>query len=201
MRQILITFATLVVLMPGMITHAQDVQTNLDAALTSYKSGDLDQTRYSLQQALSGINQAIGKEILLILPASMEGMVSSDDGDNLTGTSFGFAGLFVSRSYSGENTSASIEIISDSPMLSGINALLTMPAFMSSDPNQKRIKVNNYKALLTRSDSDEGIVSYTMQLPFSNSLLTFNCSGFDSEEKVTGMAGLIPVDQIVKLTQ
>lgn len=201
MRKRLLTLAALFVLGPLMNSYSQDVQASLDSALSSYKSGDLDQARYALQQALTGINQAIGKEILLLLPASMEGMVSDEKSDNLTGTSYGFAGLFVSRSYSGENTSASVDIISDSPMLAGINTLLTMPAFGASDPNQKRIKINGYKALLTRSTSDEGTVSYTIQLPFSNSLLTFNCSGFDSEEKVTGMAGMIPVDKIVKLTQ
>src|SRR4030042_3332821 len=135
MRNRLITFAALLMLAPVMNVRSQDVQASLDAAVTSYKSGDLDNARYSLQQALTGINQAIGKEILLLLPSAMEGMVSEEAGDNLTGTSYGFSGLFVSRSYAGENTSASIEIISDSPMLSGINALLTMPAFMSSDPN------------------------------------------------------------------
>ena len=75
MKQRLLTLAALAVLVPLMSTYAQDVQTNLDAALTSYKAGDLDQARYSLQQALTGINQAIGKEILLILPTSMEGKI------------------------------------------------------------------------------------------------------------------------------
>jgi len=201
MRKKIITLAALVVLVPLINSYSQDVQANLDSALSSYKTGDLDQTRYALQQALTGINQAIGKEILLVLPASMEGMVSDEKSDNLTGTSIGFAGLFVSRTYTGDKTSGSINIISDSPMLAGINTLLTMPAFMSSDPNQKRIKINNYKALMTKSTSDDGTVSYTIQLPFSNSLLTFDCKGFDNENKVTGMANMIPVDKIVKLTQ
>ena len=201
MKQRLLTLAALAVLVPLMSTYAQDVQTNLDAALTSYKAGDLDQARYSLQQALTGINQAIGKEILLILPTSMEGMVSDEQSDNLTGTTYGFAGLFVSRSYKGETSNASIDIISDSPMLAGINVILSMPAFGPSDPNQKRIKVSGYKALLSRSASDDGTVSYTLHVPFSNSLLTLNTTGIDSEDKVTGMANMIPVDKIVKLTQ
>jgi hypothetical protein len=111
----------------------------------------------------------------------------------------GFAGLYVNRSYTGENKNASIEIVGDSPMMAGINALLSMPAFMSSDPNQKRIKVSNYKALLTKSADDQGVTSYEIQLPFSSSLLTFRCTGVQNENEVVGMINTLPVDKIAKL--
>lgn len=201
MKKILFTFTVILSLLSGTRIYSQDIQANLDAARSSYQSGDLENARFALQEALNVINQAIGQEILGMLPASMGGMTKVEDGDNVTGTGMGFAGLFVSRSYTGDNKNSSIEIVGDSPMMMGINALLAMPAFMSSDPNQKRIKIGNYKALLTKSTDDHGIVSYDIQLPFSSSLLTLRCSGVQNENDVVGMANGLPVDKIAKMAE
>ena len=181
--------------------YSQDIQANLDAARSSYQSGDLENTRFALQEALNMVNQAIGQEILGLLPASLGGMEKTADGDNVTGTGMGFAGLFVNRAYAGGNKSASVEIVGDSPMMAGINALLAMPAFMSSDPNQKRIKIGSYKALQTKSTDDQGNVTYDIQLPLTNTLLTFRCAGVQNESEVTGMVNTLPVDKIAKLAE
>lgn len=201
MKKILFAFTAILVLSSGIKLYSQDVQANLDAAISSYQSGDLENTRFALQEALNSINQAIGQEILGLLPASVGGMAKTPDGDNVTGTGMGFAGLYVNRSYAGENKNASIEVVGDSPFMAGINALLAMPAFMSSDPNQKRIKVSNYKALLTKSADDQGVTTYDIQLPFSNSLLTFRCTGVADENEVVGMVNSLPVDKIAKLAE
>lgn len=180
---------------------SQDFNATLEEASTSYNSGDLENARFALQRALQEINQAIGAEILGVLPENLGGMEKELDGDNVTGTNMGFAGLYVSRNYKGENRDASVQIVSDSPMLAGINALLTMPVFMASDPNQKRIKIDNYKALMTKNESEEGHISYDVQMPFGSSLLTFNCNGIAEEKEVTKMLDEIPVSEIVKMAQ
>ena len=131
----------------------------------------------------------------------MNGMSKVDDEDNVTGANMGVAGLYVHRSYKGNSRDASIEILSDSPMMAGINTILTMPGFMTSDPNQKRIKVSKHKALLTRSTDDEGKVSYEVQVPFSSSMMTFQCSGVDDENEVVEMANAIGVDRILEISE
>jgi len=186
MKKILLVSAILAVFLPGTGLKAQDVQSRLDEALMSYRQEDLDNARFSLQEALNEINRVVGKEILA---------------DDVTGVNTGFAGLFVHRSYKDETREASVDLISDSPMLTGINTILAMPGFMTSDPNQKRIKVGNYKALMTRSTSEEGPVSYDVQIPLSSSLLTFQCSGFDDENEVVKMVNTIPVDKILSISE
>jgi hypothetical protein len=190
-----------IILATGINILAQDIQARLDAAKSDYQSGNLEGARFELQEALNEINQVIGKEILKLLPSEMGGMSSDSMGDEVTGTAAGFAGLYVNREYSGENKNASVSIVSDSPMLAGINTMLTMPAFVGTDENQKRVKVSNYKALLTKDTDDQGIASYDIQVPVSNLLLTFNCTGIADEDEVVEMANTIPVDQIVKLAQ
>jgi hypothetical protein len=194
-------FVTLVLVLTSFHLQAQDVEAKLSEATSSYRSGDLENARFALQQALQAINQAIGQEILGFLPAEIGKMRTVEASDNATGMSAGFAGLFVQREYSGENRTGSIEILSDSPMVSGINALLSLPTFMATDPNQKRIKVAGYKALLNKSTDDQGIVSYQMQLPFGSSLLTFNCTGIPDEKEVTQMYDTLPIEKIVKTAQ
>jgi len=202
MKKILLTITAVLIILSGIQVKAQDVQANIDEARSSYQSGNLENARFALQQALTSINQEIGKEILALLPTEMGNMPVVEGSDNVSGASYGYAGLYVNRSYTLDTTaSSSVEIVSDSPLLAGINALLTMPAFAYSDANQKQIKIKNYKAMLTKSIDDQGIASYDIQLPFSSSLLTFQCTGIQDENEVIGMANSIPVDKIVKLTQ
>lgn len=201
MKKIQIFLTAALITIAGARVEAQEVTANLDEALSSYHSDKLEDARFALQGALNGINQAIGKEILAILPEEMNGMPKEETGDDVTGINTGFAGLFISRSYTAEGRNASIEIVSDSPLLAGINTILAMPGFMTSDENQKRIKIEGYKALLTRNTDGEGLVSYDLQMPFSGSLLTFQCAGIEDENEVIGMANRIPVDDIVAIAR
>lgn len=201
MKKILTFINATMLALTGISLHAQEVTASLDQALSSYQSDNLDDARFALQGALTGINQAIGREILAILPDEMNGMSKVEAGDDVTGVNTGFAGLFINRSYTAEERNASIQIVSDSPLMAGINTILAMPGFMTSDENQKRIKVNGYKALITRNPDSGGTVSYDLQIPFSGSLLTFQCTGIDDEEAVIGMANKIPIDEIVSIAR
>ena len=182
-------------------TGAQDFPTMLSQARSSYQSGDLEDARFALQEALNEINRVIGNEILGMLPGEMKGMDAVEDGDQITGTAGGFAGLYVSREYSDSTRTASVEIISDSPMLAGINSILTMPAFAASDPNQKRIRVGSYKALMTKDLTENDEVSYTVQVPAANLLLTFRTSGIADETEVIELANSLPMDGITKIAR
>ncbi len=197
----IVFFTAMLVMLPGTLLMAQDIQARIDEAKSAYKSGSLDDARFALQEALNEINQAIGKEILDLLPSEMNGLKYNDSLDDVSGSSAGYAGVYLNREYTAENKNATVEIVSDSPMLAGINSLLSMPAFMGSSQGQKRIKVHDYKALLTRSDEEGGSVSYDIQMPFGSSLLTFTTSGIAEEKEVVDMVNGLPIDQIVKLAE
>ncbi len=197
----LIISTLMLVLFLGINVAAQDVQEKLNEAQSSYSSGDLENARFALQQALQGINQAIGKDILALLPDNIGGMDKIVANDNVTGVTAGFAGLFVNRNYQGEKRDAAVQIMSDSPMITAINAMLAMPSFINSDPNQKRIKIENYKALLNKSTGAEGEISYNIQMPFGSSMFTFSCTGIADENEVISLLKNIPVDKIVKIAE
>ncbi len=180
---------------------AQDATAKLNEAEASYSSKDLENTRYALQQALTEINKAVGKDILDLLPKAISGLDVVAKEDNVSGAG-GFAGLFVNRTYGQGEKTVKIEIISDSPMLAGLNAMLAMPMIMgNSDPNQKRMKISGYKAVLQKSTSDETNVSYTLQIPLNQALFTLHVKGIPAENDVISIANGLPLDQIAKLAQ
>lgn len=181
--------------------YAQDVNGQLNTAKSAYGSGDLQGARFALQQALNELNIAIGAEILKLLPTNMEDMAYIEEEDNVTATTAGFTGIYVSRTYQfDENKHASLQIISDSPLLSGISALLALPVF-GADPNQKRVRIGGYRGLLQKSENSTGEISWDLQLPVGSTLLTFQVEGMEQEKTVTDMASTIPVDQISRFAQ
>src|SRR5689334_9503031 len=153
MKRVLYIFLSLL----SLTSFGQDFDKNLTAARTSYGSGNLGDARFSMEQMLRDLDMAIGKEILALLPTTVVNLKANDKEDNLSGG--GGSGLFVHRTYGMDPKTASIEIINNSPMITSLNAILTMPMIggMMRDENQKQIKVQGYKSLLNRHvNSDTG---------------------------------------------
>ncbi len=194
-------FTIICIIALGFGLQAQDVNEKLDEAQSAYKSGELEGARFALQEALQGINQAIGREILELLPTQLGDMPKVETDDNVTGTTVMFAGLFVNRRYVGETSTASVEIMSDSPLIAGINAFMSLPAIMVTDPNQKRIKVDNYRGMLTRSEDTDGTVSYDAQIPVGSTLFSFRTTGIDNEKTVTDYLNQLQIGKISKIAE
>ena len=180
---------------------AQEVEKNLNDARSAYNSGDLEAARYALQQAMYELDLTIGREILKLLPAQL-GILSFNETDDEVGSAnMGFIGLHLSRTYQNDDKqTAQLQIIADSPLLAGINAILAMPV-IGRDPNQKRIRVDGYRGLLQKSENAQGDVSWDMQIPFGSSLLTLNFHGINEENAIMDMANSIPIQQIARLIQ
>jgi hypothetical protein len=200
MKTKIITTLTIIVSLVYAAT-AQDAATHLGNASGSYNSGDLEDARFELRQALNEVNRAIGEEILAILPENIGDMDRIPESDNVYGADMGFAGLSVSRDYQSEARNGSFSIVSDSPLLASISSLMSMSMFMAADPNQKRIKIDGYKALMSRDERDDGTYSYSLQMPFGNSLMTFECDSIAGEQEFVGMAESIPVGEIVEIAR
>jgi hypothetical protein len=185
-------------------THAvtaQEVEKNLSNARAAYNSGDLEGARFALQQAMYELDLAVGREILKLLPRSLGNLNSSDTDDVVGSANMGFVGLHLSRNYNNDQDQrAELQIIADSPLLAGINAILAMPV-IGRDPNQKRIRVDGYRGLLQRSESSDGNISWDMQIPFGSSLLSVSFKDIAEENTVMDMANAIPIQQIARLLQ
>lgn len=182
---------------------AQDFDKNLATAKSSYSSGDLENARFAMEQMLRDLDIAIGHEILKMLPTKAGQLDYNEKSDNLTGGAGYAGGLFVQRSYGADAKTASVEIINNSPLINSIQSILTMPVLggMIRDENQKQIKVQGYKGLLTRNvNSETGKTNYELQLPMNNTLLTVRMDD-TNEGEITAFANSIPLAKIVAIAQ
>jgi hypothetical protein len=180
---------------------AQDFDKNLATARSSYASGNLENARFALQSMLHDLDMAIGKEILKMLPAQMGVLKANEKEDNLTGA--GASGLFVHRTYGADPKAANLEIINNSPMINSIGAILNTPMLggMMRNENQTVVKVQGYKSLLNKNvDNDTGKISYELQIPMNNTLVTLKADN-TTESEITSFANTIPLAKIAQLAQ
>ena len=182
-------------------SFAQDFKADIATAKTAYAGGKLADAHFALEQAMQEIDMIVGKEVLKLLPVKIDTLNSNPKEDHVMANS-GYIGATIHRSY-GLHGGTDIEIISNSPMLAGLNAFLNMPVLggMMRDENTKVVKVQGYKSRLEKQgDNENGKPNYSLQIPFSSALLTLTVKG-KSESEVLSLANSIPVEQIAKLIQ
>jgi len=191
----------LITLVSTFTVQAQEFDKNLASARSAYAAGNLEDTRFSIQQMLNDIDIIVGKEIMKLLPAKMDAMTANTKEDNVTANT-GIAGVMIHRTYGTGEKNALIDIMGNSPLVGSLNAILSLPLVGNSgDGTQKTVKVQGYKGILQKSvDTETNKANFTLQIPLSTTLLTFTVND-SSEADVLRMANTIPVPQIAKLVQ
>lgn len=180
---------------------AQDFAKNLATAKSSYASGDLENSRFAMQQMMTEIDLAIGREVLKLLPSKLEAMAANTKTDNVTANT-GITGVLIHRDYGTGEKISNIDVMGNSPLVASLNAILQLPFMANSgDGTQKIIKVDGYKGILQKTvDSETNKTDYTLQIPINSSLLTLVVPN-STEAEVIKMANTIPVAQIAKMVQ
>jgi hypothetical protein len=179
--------------------NAQDFAKRLTEAKTAYASGKLDDSRFAMEQMLQELDIITGKEVLKLLPVKMGDKPANTKTDNVTGSS-GFFGVVIHREYGTvDSTNIDLEIISNSPLISSINAILSVP-FMGASGDNKIIKINGYKALVEKVTGPNERTDYEIQLPLNSTLISFKAPGF-SQDDVIKMANTLPIADIAKMLQ
>ncbi|QNF33228.1 hypothetical protein HUW51_11010 [Adhaeribacter swui] len=185
------------------VSLAQDFNKNLADARSSYAAGNLSNSRFAMEQMLHTLDAAIGKDILKLLPPKMDALAANVKDDNTTGTGTNAGlGLFVQRTYGTGAKTATVDIINNSPLITSLNALLALPFIgRGGDGNQKVVKVQGYKAVLTKTENtDTKKLDYDLQVPLQNTLVTFKVTEAQ-EADVLRMANTIPLEKIAQMAQ
>lgn len=198
MKAIRITIAIVLV---SQFVLAQEFDKNISTAKSAYASGNLQDSRFAMGQMLRDLDMAIGREILKMLPTKVGTLNVNDKEDDVTGS--GGVGLYVNRHYGVDPKRASIEIINNSPLITSLNAVLSMPVIggMMRDENQKIIRVQGYKSILNKQvNTDTGKTNYELQIPMNNTLLTLRMDD-STESEITTAANAIQLAKIVQIAQ
>ncbi|MCH8234225.1 MAG: hypothetical protein IIB82_16495 [Bacteroidetes bacterium] len=206
MKKLLISCFLLFFILYSAVAQDPDIEGNLATAKSAYNSGNYEEARFTLQQTLSDLNQIIGEEIQKLLPDEMGGLPAYQEADEMIGNTG--MGIVVNRTYQNPDQpdkSVEVSIVDHSPMIAMVNTFLSSPmlsGMMMASSGQKAVKIKGYKGMLEKNvDEDSHIISYTINVPFGDSLLTIETISIDSEKEVIAMSNTIPLDQIVKLVQ
>ena len=196
-----------ILFLSGLFVSAQnEFKKQLADARTAYTAGKLDDSRFAMQQMLYELDMITGKEVLKLLPQKMNDQNAVAKLDNVTGAS-GFLGVVIHREYGQEaaptdgsdSKNVNLEIISNSPLITSINALLSLPLIGNSGDN-KVVRIAGYKALISKVDVGNNNFNYDLQLPLNNSLITLKAPGL-SQDQVIKLANTLPVQDIAKMLQ
>jgi hypothetical protein len=198
MRKIFVIILS--VLIPGLVL-GQDFNKYLATAKSSYSAGKLEDSRFAMEQMMQELDITIGKDVLKMLPAQLDNLNVNAASDNVTGMS-GFSGVNIHREYSSVDKKAVVDMITNSPLATSINTILSIPFIAGSgDGNQKRVKIDGYKGLLQKNVNSETQKSnYELQMPFNSTLLTFRMDNVE-EAEVLKLVALIPIAEIAKMLQ
>ena len=131
--KILVLILSFALMLP-LAAQADDTLDAIQQGLDYYKNGKFTKAIGELEFALTQLRQKKGEAVEQLMPEAPDGWtVNKDD----SGTSAGGAGMFggginVSRSYrqTEGKGQVKIEVISDSPMLQGMAAMFSNPAFV-----------------------------------------------------------------------
>lgn len=181
----------------GLISTPPDVKQNLADAEVAYKKNSYGEARYSVQQAMLGVELEIGNKILKSLPESVNGLNKETESDQVTSTGWGWAGLTIQREYSDKKDKGFSTIIANNSMwMAGVNAYFASGGYAqqtNGQQNWKQTKLKGYRAIIEYSDGS----GYKLSVPLGqSSIIVFEGVNFATEQEMMKAAEVFDIDAI-----
>lgn len=126
---------------------ADDVTDSINEALKYYKEGAYTDAVGSLNYASQLIQQKKGEKLESMLPKPLEGWTAQEATSQAVAAAMMGGGLSAEQSYSKENSSVDIKIITDSPIMQGMMMMFSNPMLAASDGGKLQ-KIGRQKAIV-----------------------------------------------------
>jgi hypothetical protein len=183
----------------GLVSSPPDVGQNLLEAEAAYKKGTFGDARYSVQQAILGVELEIGNQLLKSLPDAIAGLKKDETQDEVSSNGYGWAGLTILRKYRDDkDKQLTFTIANNAVWMASINAYMSMGGMAqqtNGQQNWKQIKYKGNKAIIEYSESS----GYKLSVPIGqSSLLVFEGVNFKNEPDFMKAANEIDPDSIKK---
>ena len=181
-------------------TTPPDVNAQINDAEKSQAAASYSDARYSIQQALTGLEIQIGRQVLASLPASANGMNKDTLKNVVMSTQWGWNNLTIQTVYSKSPDKQMTITIGNNTFYSGFASMYFANAGYiqanEKDQNVKQTKVKGYKAIIQYDDSK----GYTLMVPLGqSSLIVWECINFATEDEVMAAANVFDIDGIKKM--
>ena len=181
-------------------TTPPDVNQQIADAEKSQKDGNYSDARYSIQQALMSTEIQIGKQILVSLPVTVDGLDKDTTQNKVMSTQWGWNNLSIQSVYRKGDKQMTITI-GNNVAYSGFvnlyfNSAYSQTVSNEKDQNVKQTKLKGYKAIITYDESK----GYTLMVALGqSSLIVWECINFPIEQDVMNAAGTFDIDGIKKI--
>jgi hypothetical protein len=181
-------------------TTPPDVNQQIADATQAQAAGNYSDARYSIQQALMGIELQIGKQILLSLPDAVSGLQKDTMQNKVMSTQWGWNNMTIQSVYKKDDKQMTVTIGNNGVYSGFVNMYFNSAYQQTSEngdkQNVKQTKVKGYKALITYDDSK----GYTLMVPIGqSSLIVWECINFATEAEVMSAANVFDIDGIKKM--
>lgn len=181
-------------------TEPPDVKLQMDEAETAHNAKNYSDARYSLQQALQGVEIQLGREVLKSLPKAVLTVKADTTQDKVYSTQWGWNNLSIQRVYKDGVDKQLTITIGNAGMYAGMATLYFANAGMmqanGESQNFKQVKVKGNKAIIQYEDHK----GYTLIISIGQtSLIVLECINFANEQEVMNAANSFDIDGIKKM--
>jgi hypothetical protein len=180
-------------------TEPPDVKAQMTEAETAHGAKNYSDARYSLQQALMGVEIQLGRQILKSLPTTVVSVPADTLQDKVMSTQWGWNNLSIQRVYIKDDKQLTITIGNNSLYSGMINMYFSNAGMMEANAekqNFKQVKVKGNKAVIQYEDSK----GYTLIMQMGQtSMIVWECINFANEQEVMTAANSFDIDGIKKM--
>ncbi|PIE60077.1 MAG: hypothetical protein CSA32_00790 [Desulfobulbus propionicus] len=145
------------ILCAGMQTYAEEqdeVLQTIEEAVKQYKAGEYADAASNLDYASQLVRQQKSEKIKQLLPGPLPGWKAEQPVAQAFGSAVLGGGVTVSREYTRGNSSMSVEIVSDSPVLESVIIMLNTPMFAGAGGG-KLERVKGQKSIIKYDSSQQ----------------------------------------------
>ena len=180
-------------------TEPPDVKAQMTEAETAHGAKNYSDARYSLQQALMGVEIQLGRQILKSLPAAIVNLPADSTQDKVMSTQWGWNNMTIQRVYRKEDKQLTITIGNNSVYSGFVNMYFANAGMVEANAekqNIKQVRVKGNKAIIQYDDSK----GYTLMMQMGQtSLIVWECINFATEQEVMTAANAFDIDGIKKM--
>ncbi len=180
-------------------TTPPDVTQQIADAETAHTAAKYSDARYSIQQALVGVEIQLGREILKGLPSPVVALEKDTTLDKVSSTQWGWNNLTIQRVYSDKKDKQLTVTIGNNALYAGMANMYFNNAYGvqadANNQNMKQTKVKGNKAIIEYDDSK----GYTLMVSLGQSaMIVWECINFADENEVMAAANSFDIDGIKK---
>lgn len=182
-------------------TPPPDVNKSINDAETASTAADYANARYSLQQAMIGVEIELGRQLVQSLPPTVVAL-SKDTTKNLVSSyQYGWSNLTIQTVYSdGKDKQMKITIGNMPAYATMVNMYFSNASLIQSNgtnnQNMKQTRVKGNQALIQYEDSK----GYSLYVQLGQgSMIMWECINFASEDEVMTAANSFDIDGIKKM--